>query len=156
MAGHAADARSGSFDRRKRRESHGALSIIVAMRAFAVALLIAGAPGLAFAQQIPPPPSPPPAPPVFVERPVSGFVIDARGLLAKFGQRPDAAQALGVAADDLPGPGLGGVIGAHVYPLRLGPMAIGAGAEIMLARRSKRPVDQSGEPNGPELRARAF
>jgi hypothetical protein len=126
------------------------------MRAFAVALLLAGAPGLAFAQQIPPPPSPPPAPPVFVERPVSGFVIDARGVLAKFGPRPATAQALGVNTGDLPGPGRGGVVGAHIYPVRLGPMAIGVGAEIMLARRSKQPLQLSGEPLGDELHARAF
>ena len=126
------------------------------MRAFAVALLLAGAPEFAFAQQIPPTPSPPPAPPVLVERPVSGFVIDARGVLAKFGQRPGAAQALGVNTGDLPGPGLGGVAGAHIYPMRLGPIAIGAGAEIMLARRSRQPLQPSGEPLGPELHARAF
>ena len=126
------------------------------MRAFAVALLVAGAPGLAFAQQIPPPPSPPPAPPVYVERPVSGFVIDARGVVAKFGQRPATAEALGVNTGDLPGPGFGGVAGAHVYPIRLGPIAIGIGAEIMVARRSKQPLQSSAAPLGPELRTRAF
>src|SRR5687767_11371318 len=97
----------------------GDASIIVRMRALAAALLLAGAPGLAVAQQQQPPP------PVFRTRPVSGFVVDARGVLAKFGQRPITATSLGATAADLPGPGLGGAAGAHVYPLRVGPMAIG-------------------------------
>ena len=126
------------------------------MRAFAAALLVAGAPGLALAQQTPPPSPPPLAPPVLIERPVSGFVIDARGVLAKFGQRPDIADAFDVRASDVPGPGLGGTIGAHVYPLRLGPVAIGIGAELMMARRGRQPLDDAGEPLGPRLQSRAF
>ena len=127
------------------------------MRAFAAALLIAGAPAYTFAQQPVPAPAPPSsATPVLLDRPVSGFVIDARGVLAKFGQRPLTAASLGVPVTDLPGPGLGGSIGAHVYPLRLGRVALGIGAEIMLAQRGRQPIDTAGEPLGPELKARVF
>lgn len=126
------------------------------MRALAAALLLAAAPGLAFGQQTPSPPTPPPAPPVLVTRPVSGFVVDLRGVLGKFGQRPATATALGVNASQLPGPGLGGAIGAHVYPLRIGPATLGIGGEIMLTRRSRQPTDTAGEPLGPNLRSRAF
>ena len=127
------------------------------MRALAAALLLAAAPGLAFAQQTPPAvPAPPEAEPVIRNRPVSGFVVDARGVLAKFGQRPLTATALGVTAADLPGPGLGGSIGAHVYLLRLGNVALGAGGEVLLARRSRQPIDDAGEPKGENLKARLF
>ncbi|MEX2271999.1 MAG: hypothetical protein WD690_11030 [Vicinamibacterales bacterium] len=130
------------------------------MRAFAAALLLAGAPALAFAQQTPPT-SPPPAPqtsarPVLVVRPVSGFVVDARGVLAKFGQRPTIATAFNVPASDLPGPGLGGTVGAHVYPVRFGRVALGLGAELTMARRSRQPLDDAGEPTGPMLKAQVY
>ncbi|HEX6324167.1 MAG TPA: hypothetical protein VFZ36_10620 [Vicinamibacterales bacterium] len=128
------------------------------MRALAAALLLAVAPGFAVAQQPPPavPAPPPEAEPVIRNRPVSGFVVDARGVLAKFGQRPLTATALGVTAADLPGPGLGGSVGAHVYLLRLGRVAVGAGGEVLLARRSRQPIDTAGEPAGPSLQTRLF
>jgi len=128
------------------------------MRALAAALLLAAAPGLAFAQQTPPaaPAPPPEVEPVIRNRPVSGFVVDARGVLAKFGQRPATATALGVTAADLPGPGLGGSIGAHVYLLRIGKVALGAGGEVLLASRSRQPIDGAGEPAGENLKARLF
>lgn len=128
------------------------------MRALAAALLIAGAPALAFAQQTPPATPPPPvaATPVIVHRPVSGFVIDARGVLAKFGQRRLTAESLGLTAADMPGPGLGGAIGAHVYPVRFGRVALGVGGEVMLAQRGRQPLDDAGLPEGPALKSRAF
>ena len=87
---------------------------------------------------------------------MSGFVVDARGSLAKFGQRPSTAAALGVKSADVPGPGLGGSIGAHVYPLRLGRLALGVGGEVMIARRSRQPIDKAGEDDGPLLKSRFF
>lgn len=117
------------------------------MRALAAALLLAGAPGLASAQ---------PAEPVVRTRPVSGFVIDARGVLAKFGQRPTTATELGATAAELPGPGIGGALGAHVYLLRVKGVALGAGGELMIARRTRQRVDHTGQPSGPGLNARAY
>lgn len=92
---------------------------------------------------------------MLLERPVSGFVIDARGVLGKFGQRPLTAESLGVPVTDLPGPGLGGTLGAHVYPLRIGRVAIGVGGEIMWTRRGRQPKDTAGEPAGPALKSSA-
>lgn len=123
------------------------------MRAFVAALLVAGVPALAAAQQAPASPAPPDLP---ESRPVSGFVVDARGALAKFGQRPLTAAALGVTPADLPGPGLGASLGAHVYPLRLGRVAFGVGGEVLLARRSRQKTDTAGEPVGAELQSRLF
>lgn len=85
---------------------------------------------------------------------MSGFAVDARGVLAKFGQRPVTAAAFGVNAADVPGPGLGGSVGAHVYPVRLGRVALGVGGELVLARRARQPLDGAGEPDGPELASR--
>lgn len=118
------------------------------MRALAAALLIVWAPVFASAQEQ--------APPVIQQRPVSGFVIDARGVLARFGQRPATASALGVTTAELPGPGLGGAAGVHLYPVRFGKIALGIGGEVMLARRGRQPVDDKGEPKGPSLRSRAY
>jgi hypothetical protein len=140
------------------------VGIIDGMRAFVAALLVAGAPVIALAQQTPAAPADPAVAaepvqamvPVPAERAVSGFVIDVRGSLAKFGQRPATAQELGVTAATLPGPGLGGAIGAHVYPLRLGRVALGVGGEILLARRARQPIDNAGEAEGPLLRSRFF
>ena len=83
-------------------------------------------------------------------------MIDARGVLARFGQRPATATALGVKAADLPGPGLGVAAGVHIYPVRFGGVAVGLGGEIMLARRARQPIDDRGEPQGANLRARAI
>lgn len=126
------------------------------MRAFVAALLVAGVPALAAAQQSPASPASPALPDLPESRPVSGFVVDARGALAKFGQRPLTAAALGVTAADVPGPGLGGSIGAHVYPLRLGRVAFGVGGEVLLARRSRQKIDSAGEPVGAELQSRFY
>jgi hypothetical protein len=131
------------------------------MRAFVAALLVTGAPALALAQQTPPAPPASPAQQAIVpaeplERPISGFVIDARGVLAKFGQRPLTAAALGVLPKNMPGPGMGGSIGAHVYPFRMGRVALGVGGEILIARRSRQPVDEDGEPDGDLLKSRLF
>jgi len=123
-------------------------------------MLVAGAPAMASAQQTPPPPPAPPAPQTQIipapplERPISGFVVDARGAVAKFGQRLTTAQALHVETADLPGPGLGGAIGAHVYPFRLGRIAFGVGGEILFSTRSRQPLDDKEEPDGPLLHSR--
>lgn len=131
------------------------------MRAFVAALLVTGAPALALAQQTPPAPPASPAQPAVVpaeslNRPISGFVIDARGVLAKFGQRPVTAAALGVLPKNMPGPGMGGSVGAHVYLFRMGRAVLGIGGEMLIARRTRQPLDDKGEPDGTPLQSRLF
>jgi len=61
-------------------------------------------------------------------------VFDIRGFYSKLGQDPVTAAGLGLEAADLPARGLGGVAGIHVYPIRLRNIALGIGAEGVLAR----------------------
>lgn len=82
-------------------------------------------------------------------------MVDARGVLGKFGQRPLTAESFGVPVADLPGPGIGGTIGAHVFPLRIRGVAIGFGGEIMWTRRGRQPEDAAGGPVGPPLTSSA-
>jgi hypothetical protein len=71
------------------------------------------------------------------QEPIGRFAADARGVFVPLPH--DAAIAAGarVPAADLPTRGLGVVAGAHVYPFRLGPVTLGLGAEMLLARGSK-------------------
>jgi hypothetical protein len=61
-------------------------------------------------------------------------VLDIRGFYSKLGQDPTTAADLGLESADLPSRGLGGVAGLHLYPLRFENMALGIGAEGILAR----------------------
>jgi outer membrane protein with beta-barrel domain len=69
--------------------------------------------------------------------PIGRYVADVRVQFPKFKQDPGIAGALGVASDKLPTRGFGYVLGAHWYPLRLGIMTLGLGAEISKAGGDK-------------------
>lgn len=126
------------------------------MRAATLALLLTGAPGLAFAQQPPAAQPQTTAEPVLRERPVRGIVIDARGAFGGYGVRAATATALAVTSADLPSPGLGFSAGAHLL-LPIGRrISLGAGAEMMLTQRSRRKLDEDGEATGPSLKTRAY
>lgn len=81
-------------------------------------------------------------------------VVDARLAFAPLGHDELTATGLSVTADTLPGTGLGGVIGAHVYPLRTRTFGLGVGAEAMLVRASHDLTDVEGEPTGDTIRRR--
>src|SRR4249920_1989252 len=72
------------------------------------------------------------------------FAVDGR--VFSTGLKADAttAENLGLALEDLPTRGNGIVGGAHVYPLRRTSMALGIGAEFMVARGVKQPKDLQG------------
>ena len=86
-------------------------------------------------------------------RPIGIFAADVRVALPSFDQDPAIAQRLGVTQENLPGRGYGLVLGAHVYPLRLGPATVGIGGEMMRSRgrRTAEPATQGG-PEGPTVR----
>jgi hypothetical protein len=114
----------------------------------ALLLLVAAAlllPGAALAQGDEPP----------GRRPIGIFAADARVAMPAFSQDAETAAQLGVTQENLPGRGFGFVLGAHVYPLRLGIATLGVGGEMMRARGSKTldPVEEGG-PEGPTVRTR--
>jgi hypothetical protein len=94
-----------------------------------------------------------PAVPPLVDDPIGPFVVDARGVLARFKQLPATASALGVDATALPTRGLGLVVGAHLYPVRRQQFALGVGAELLLRARASRTVPPAVEdgPDGPTV-----
>lgn len=71
-------------------------------------------------------------------RPIGRFAVDARGVFARYTDDPGLAAFLGVPRENLVKRGLGVVVGAHVYPLRMGRhVALGFGAEMLVSRGSK-------------------
>ena len=77
---------------------------------------------------------------------ISRYVIDVRGATMSLptteGWTPTIAEGL-----DVPGRGFGVDVGAHVYPLRLGPVTIGVGGSWMLVGGNYAPADE-GAPAG--------
>jgi hypothetical protein len=87
--------------------------------------------------------------------PLPIFAIDLRGFYSGLGQDPTTAADLGVGPYDLPARGLGAVAGVQVYPLRGRTMALGIGAEWMMARGKAQQSDPAtGEPIGLPLEQR--
>jgi hypothetical protein len=93
---------------------------MIQLRAFALlAFIIGSVPSLASGQ---------------VNEPLGGFVVDARGVWARFGEDAVVAGIVGVTPVNLPTRGLGIAVGAHWYPVRLKAITVGLGAEFMTAR----------------------
>lgn len=76
------------------------------------------------------------------------FAVDGRVFSTGLKADSTTAENLGLALEDLPTRGNGIVGGAHVYPLRGTNMALGIGAEFMVARGVKQPKDVQGQPIG--------
>ena len=88
-------------------------------------------------------------------QPLPVVAADLRGFYAGLGRDPVTASDLGVAPDDLPSRGLGGVAGAHLYVLRGRSMTLGVGAEAMIARgRAQRADATTGAPTGDPIEQR--
>jgi hypothetical protein len=108
-------------------------------------LLSVGSPALA--QQTAPKPLPPEPKPV--------FVFDARAGWPGITRDPLVADALNVPAEELPGRGLGVVLGAQVYFPRRSTVSLGVGGELLWFRASNtvEPATPTTPP-GPELQNR--
>jgi hypothetical protein len=87
--------------------------------------------------------------------PIARFAADARVALPNFPGDGSIATALGVTEENLPGRGLGVSLGVHVYPARLGRVALGIGGELVVARSSRtlEPATAGGTP-GPTVDGR--
>jgi hypothetical protein len=109
---------------------------MIQLRAFALLAFIGSVPSLASAQ---------------VNQPLSGFVVDARGVWARFGEDAVVASILGVTPVNLPTRGLGIAVGAHWYPVRLKAITVGLGAEFMTARgRRTLEIEEDDDENPDE------
>lgn len=83
------------------------------------------------------------------KQPLPLLAADLRGFYSGLGQDSITAADLGVPPEQLPSRGLGGVAGIHVYPLRGRTMALGLGAEAMIARgRAQQTDPETGDPVG--------
>ena len=99
---------------------------------------------------------PPPIIPVRPE-PIGPYVIDARLTMARFKPLAEIGNSLGVDANtNLPTRGFGGVVGAHVYPLRRKSFALGLGGELLLRTQGSRtaPATTEDGPEGPSVTTR--
>jgi hypothetical protein len=112
-----------------------------AARALRLALLILAAlPAVAVAQEDEPP----------QRRPIGRFAADVRASIPRFKEDPNIAAAVGVIPENLATRGLGVVVGAHVYPISRGSLALGIGGEALFSRASRtlEPATEDG-PDGP-------
>lgn len=84
---------------------------------------------------------------------IAPFVVDARITMPRFKGSAAVAQSLGVTEADLPGRGLGLVVGGHVYPVRARSLALGIGAEVMVRSRAGKTIGPAIEdgPDGPTI-----
>jgi hypothetical protein len=97
----------------------------------------------------------PPDTPPDVRQPIGRFAADARGAMPRFKQTRAIADVIGVEPAALPSRGLGLVFGAHVYPLRMGPVTLGLGGEVMTSRATR--TEEAGDdtaPDGPTVRTK--
>ena len=85
---------------------------------------------------------------------VGPYVVDARGVLARFKGDAAVGSVLGVPPDTLPTRGLGGSAGAHVYFLRGRRVTLGLGGEVLVARGARTPEATTTVPEPPAVRTR--
>ena len=91
------------------------------------------------------------------EQPIGIFVVDARGVWARFKGNNAIGTALGVDPNvGLPTRGLGLALGAHAYPVRRRSFALGIGAEWLLRAQGSRTYPNASDPSpaGPTVTTR--
>jgi len=103
-------------------------------------------PAIAAAQDQPPAIAP-------IDDRIGPFVADARITMPRFKGSATVAESLGVTEDDLPGRGLGLVVGAYFYPVRGRSVALGIGGEYLLRARGSSTIEPTIEdgPDGPTI-----
>jgi hypothetical protein len=82
------------------------------------------------------------------------IVFDVRAFYSGLGQDPITAAGIGVSEDELPGRGLGGFAGVHLYPIRGKGIALGIGGEGLIARGREQLVLPEGTPVGLPIQQR--
>lgn len=79
---------------------------------------------------------------------IGPFVVDLRGTFPSFPDTVQLAESRGLNASDLPGLGIGGDIGAHVYVFRWRAVTFGIGGELMAARARSSLTVAGGQASG--------
>jgi hypothetical protein len=85
--------------------------------------------------------------------PIGPFVFDLHGVVPKFGDDPNLATSRGLSQTELPGMGLGLSASAHFYLPKIFGVAVGLGAEAMIARSSSSPDNSGATATTTPLRA---
>ena len=67
------------------------------------------------------------------------FVVDVQGNVPRFPQDPILADSRGITLTELPGAGLGGQLGVHLYFFELKAITFGVGGQAMVARAKQTP-----------------
>lgn len=84
--------------------------------------------------------------------PIGPVAVDVRAALPRFKENADVAAALGVSSENLPGRGLGLAGAAHWYPVRMGRVTLGLGAELLLSGASHTlEAATEDQPDGPTV-----
>jgi hypothetical protein len=87
-----------------------------------------------------------------VPEPIGPVAVDVRVALPRFKENADVATALGVTLENLPGRGLGLAGGAHWYPVRMGRVTLGFGAEVLFSGASNTlEADAEDQQDGPTV-----
>jgi len=71
--------------------------------------------------------------------PIPLFVVDVQGNVPRFPQDPILAHSRDISLTELPGAGLGGQLGVHVYFFRFKAMTVGVGGQTIVARAKQTP-----------------
>ena len=71
---------------------------------------------------------------------IGPFVVDLHATVPRFPQDPQLAQSRDMTLAELPGSGLGVLVGVHVYPLRWRAVTFGLGGEFATGRSRQTPT----------------
>jgi len=77
---------------------------------------------------------------------IGPIAIDVHGSFPGLSDSPTLAASRSLVADELPGRGLGGDVGAHLYLFKAGAVTFGVGAQLTLIRGTSEPTGSGLRP----------
>lgn len=105
------------------------------MRSAIVGFVVAGLFGVCSAVEAQEPPPPIPL-----------FVVDLHANVVNFPDAAQLAQSRALSPSELPGFGMGGDAGVHVYPFKWHAITFGVGGQFSLSRAHRTPTSAQGQP----------
>lgn len=79
---------------------------------------------------------------------IGPFVVDLRASFPKFPDDQQLADSRGLSLSELPGMGIGGALGVHVYLLKWRAITFGVGGEVMAGQSHFTPLTTNGQTAG--------